>query len=139
MIREATIDDVPVCAQAIAQLKDQTGWGVMPWPFDVGAIEDWLAKIIWNPAYCLYVWDDGQIQAGAGGYVFTQLLPPHLRCLSEWAWWGSGKQAVRVFHSVEQWGRGRGAVLSGYCLARPGQGSTVTETWRWRRLDGVRG
>lgn len=49
--------------------------------------------------------------------VYNQLDPPWLRVAHEVAWWGTGRDAVRVLHRGMDWARLKGATHYGYSIA----------------------
>lgn len=49
--------------------------------------------------------------------VYDQLDPPWLRVAQEVAWWGHGRDAVRVLQRGMDWARLQGASHYGYALA----------------------
>jgi hypothetical protein len=49
--------------------------------------------------------------------VYNQSDPPWLRVAHEVAWWGTGRDAVRVLHRGMDWARLKGATHYGYSIA----------------------
>lgn len=73
----------------------------------------WLLWAMEQPDY--YVTSIGQSTCVTR--VYNQVDPPWLRVAQEVAWWGHGKDAVRVLHRGMDWARLQGATLYGYSLA----------------------
>lgn len=87
-------------------------------------VHAWFQWVVTQPNYKLY-----QIQhAGCVVKVYNQIDPPWLRVAQEVAWWGHGRDAVRVLHRGMDWARLQGATLFGYSLA------PHYDRMRWRTL-----
>ena len=84
------------------------------WPgLSVVECTQWLEWAETQPDY--YVTTIGA--ATCVSKVYDQTDPPWLRIAQEVAWWGHGRDAVRVLHRSIDWARLQGAVLYGYSLA----------------------
>jgi hypothetical protein len=84
----------------------------------------WLEWVYTQPDY--YVSTIGQSTCITK--VYDQVDPPWLRVAQEVAWWGHGRDAVRVLRRGMDWARLQGAVMYGYSLA------PHYDILRWRKL-----
>lgn len=73
----------------------------------------WFEWIVTQPDY--YIATIGQ--ATCVTKVYNQSDPPWLRVAHEVAWWGTGRDAVRVLHRGMDWARLKGATHYGYSIA----------------------
>ena len=133
VVRPATeAKDLEVMVHAVIEENLTRSWfASLPYAFTAEDVQKWyVSKVLTDASYCLYVVEEhGEIVGGCGGMLDHQILPPHLRFVTEWGWWGDKRAATVVWRAVEDWGKARGAVLS--CYRTQGD---ACETLSWRAL-----
>lgn len=141
IIRQAIREDIHQCVESILKFQKDFGWSdITSRSLDRLQVFNWIEEKLYDDKTCLFVADSGfKIVGGCGGFIGIQHLPPRLRFVSEWAWWGTDKKILaQTWNRVESWGMEKGALFSDR-ITTIASNNKVIEIHTWKGLEnGIR-
>lgn len=121
MIRQATIDDVPVIVQDLYDYVDTSEWKLLYMPnLTRPKLTRFVEHELLNPRSLLLVWEEeGKVTAFCGVHLGQFYAPPFVPTVCEWGWYGEPRNAVKLWITCCKWGKEHGAKLAGRAVIEP--------------------